>query len=419
MSNNIKKISECKREIEIEIPAKETTEEFKRIIVQYSSRAKIRGFRPGKAPEEIIKRMYYPDIEETLINSLVPKALNKELKDNNIVPVGQPIVSDLHFKEGEPFRFKAQIEVWPEIHLPEYKNIKVKKRKASVTEKEVEESLEQLRMKSAQYVPLKGRAVADGDYVVAEVKGQDAKTKRFLPTEKVVILAGHPENDEILNQNLLGLKEGEQSSFTIRYKKDHQNKKLAGREIDYDLKVESIKEKKLPEIDDDFAKDLGNYKNLKDLKTKLKDQLLESKKNAQKREMAEDIVRNISEKMLLELPETVVEQESVAYLNRHLSALHQPDLSEDDLESLKKDARERAVQNIKNHLILNKIAEAEQLSISEEEMTEEMKAIAKSHSVPLSRVVESINKEGKREELRNNLLLKKTVDFLAESAIIE
>lgn len=419
MPNSIKKLSECKREIEIEIPVTETMEEFKRIIAQYASRAKIRGFRPGKAPEEIIKRMYYPDIRETLINSIVPKALNKEFKDKNIVPLGQPIVNDLHFKEGEPFRFKAQIEVWPEFHLPEYKNIKVKERNASVTEKEVKESLEQLRAKSAQYIPIEGRGVIDGDYVVAEVKGQDTKTKRFLPTEKVVILAGHPENDDILNQSLLGLREGEQNKFTIRYQKDHQNKKLAGREIDYDLKIESIKEKRLPEIDDDFAKDLGNYKDLKDLKTKLKNQLLESKKGTQRREMAEDIVKKISEKMTLELPETIVEQEAATQLNRYLSSLPQQALSKDELESLKRDVRERAVQNIKNHLILNKIAEAEKLRVSEEEMTEEMKAIANSHNVPLARVVDSINKEGKREELRDNLLLKKTVDFLVESAIIE
>jgi trigger factor len=419
MPNTAKKISESKWEIEIEIPVTETNEEMKRITAQYSSRAKVRGFRPGKAPEEIIKRMYYPDIKETLINSLVPKALNKELKDKNIIPVGQPIVSDLHFSEGEPLRFKAQIEVWPELHLPEYKNIRVKKRKASVTEKELEESLEELRLESAQYVPVTDRGVVDGDYVVAEIKGYDTKTKRFLPTEKVVILAGHLENEEILNQKLLGLKSGDQSQFTIKYKKDHTNKKLAGREINYDLKIESIKEKMLPEIDDDFAKDLGDYKNLKDLKTKLKDQIFQSKKNAQRREMAEEIVKEISEKVPFELPESVVEHEYNAQLNRRLAAIPQQDLSKVDLESLKKDMRARAIQNIKNHIILNKIAQEEKLEVTEEEITEEMKAMAKSHNVPLARVVESINKEGKKQELRDNLLLKKTVDFLVKFAIIE
>jgi len=419
MPNTAKKISDSKWEIEIEIPVTETTEEMKRITAQYSSRAKVRGFRPGKAPEEIIKRMYYPDIKETLINSLVPKTLNKELKDKNIIPVGQPIVSDLHFSEGEPLRFKAQIEVWPEFHLPEYKNMRVKQRKASVTEKELEESLEELRLEAAQYVPVTDRGVIDGDYVVAEIKGHDTKTKRFLPTEKVVILAGHPENEEILNQKLLGLNSGDQSQFTIKYKKDHTNKKLAGREIHYDLKIESIKEKMLPEIDDDLAKDLGDYKNLKDLKTKLKDRLLQSKKNAQRREMAEEIVKKISEKVPFELPESVVEHEYTAQLNRRLSAIPQKDLSKVDLESLKKDVRTRAIQNIKNHIILNQIAQEEKLEVTEEEITDEMKAIAKSHNVPLARVVESINKEGKKQELRENLLLKKTVDFLVKSAIIE
>ncbi len=419
MSNTTKKVSDSKWEIEIEIPEAETAEEMKRITAQYSSRAKVRGFRPGKAPEEIIKRMYYPDIKETLINSLVPKALNKELKERNIVPAGQPIVTDLHFREGEPLRFKAKVDVWPELHLPEYKNIRVKKRKASVSEKELNESLEELRLKSAQYTPVEDRGVVDGDYVVAEIKGQDTKTKRFLPTEKVVVLAGHPENEEILNQNLLGLKPNDQCKFTIRYQKDHKNKKLAGREINYDLKIESIKEKMLPEIDDDFAKDLGDYKNLDDLKTKLKDQLLESKKKGLRREMAEEIIKEISEKMALELPESVIEHEYNAQLNRRLSAVSQQDLSKVDLECLKKNVRESAVQNIKNHIILKKIAEKEKLEVTEEEITEEMKAMARSHNVPLARVVESINKEGKKEELKENLLLKKTVDFLVKSAIIE
>jgi trigger factor len=419
MPNTAKKISDSKWEIEIEIPASETTEEMKRITAQYSSRAKVRGFRPGKAPEEMIKRMYYPDIKETLISSLVPKALNKELKNKKIIPVGQPTVSDLRFSEGEPLRFKAQIEVWPELHLPEYKNIRVKHRKATISQKELEESLKELRLESAQYVPVTDREVKDGDYVVAEIKGQDTQTKRFLPTEKVVILAGHPDNEQILNQKLLGLKSGDQSQFAIKYKTDHTNKKLAGHEIHYELKIESIKEKMLPEIDDDFAKDLGDYKDLKDLKTQLKDKLLKSKKNAQRREMAEEIIKNIAEKITIELPESVVEHEYSAQLNRHLSGIPQQDLSKIDLESLKKEVRARTVQNIKNHIILNKIAQEEKLTVTEEEMTAEMKALAKSHNVPLARVVESINKEGKEQELRDNLLLKKTVDFLVNSAIIE
>jgi len=419
MSENIKKISECKREIELEIPVTEVMQEWNRVVAQYSSRAKIKGFRPGKAPKDMIKRMYYSDIQDTLINNLVPRALNKELTDKKITPVGRPVISDLHFKEDEPLRFKASIEIWPEIHLPEYKGIKVQSKKVAVTEKEIKESLEELRAKSAEYVPAGGRGVVDGDYVVAEIKGKNTKTKRFLPTEKVVILSGHQDNEAVLNQKLIGLKPGELTHFTIAYKKEHENKKLAGQEIEYDLKIESIKEKKLPDIDDDFAKDLSNYKNLKDLKTKLKEQLRESKKGAQKREMAQEIIKKISDQLSLELPESVIEQENTALLNRHLSSLPQQNLSKEALSSLREDIRKRAVQNIQNHLILSKIAEKEKLKVSEEEITKEMKSIAKTHNVPLTRVIESLNQEGQKEELKDNLLIRKTVDFLVKSAIIE
>jgi trigger factor len=419
MPDKSKENNECKREIEMEIPVTEVMQELDRVIAQYSSRAKIRGFRPGKAPRDMIKRMYYPDIQETLINNLVPRALNKELSEKKINPVSTPIISDLHFKENEPLRFKATVEIWPEISLPEYKGIKVKKKKATVTEKEVKESLEELRIKSAQYIPAEDRGVADGDYVVAEIKGKNTESKRFLPTEKVVILAGHQDNEEALNKKILGLNPGEKTQFTIQYKKEHENKKLAGQEIEYELKVETIKEKKLPDINDDFAKDLGNYENLKDLKTKLKEQLGESKKSTQRREMAEEIINKISEQMSLELPESVIEQENKALMDRHMSSLPQQNLSKEALVSIQEEIRKRAVQNIKNHLILNKIAEKEKLKVSEEDIKEEMKSIAKIHNVPLARVIETINQEGQKEELKDNLLIRKTVDFLAKSAIME
>ena len=419
MQENIKKISECKREIEVEIPADEVMQEWDRVVAQFASKAKIKGFRPGRAPIDMIKRMYHADMQDTLINNLVPGALSKELTEKNITPVGRPVISDLHFKEEEPLRFKAMVEIWPEIHLPEYKGIKIKSKRITVTEKEIEESLEELRTKSAEYVPVEGRGVVDGDYVVAEIKGKNIKTKKFLPTEKVVILSGHQDNEAVLNQNLIGLSPGEQARFTIAYKKEHENKKLAGQEIEYDLKIESIKEKTLPDIDDDFAKDLGDYKNLKDLKTKLREQLHASKKSSKRREMAQEIIKKISDQMSLELPESVIEQEYTALLNRQLSSLPQQSLSQDALSSLQEDIRKRAVQNINNHLILSKIAEKEKLKVSEEEITEEMKSIAKTHNVPLARVIEGFNREGQKEELKDNLLIRKTVDFLVESAIIE
>jgi trigger factor len=419
VKRNIKVLSGCKREIELDIDADKVMKEFNEIVARFSSQAKIRGFRPGKAPRDLIKQKFYPELKESLINSLVPKALNSELKAQNINPVGMPVVNDLHFKEGEPLRFKAQFEVWPEFELPAYKKIKVKQKKITVEPQEIDHSLEDLRSRSAEYTPVEGREVTDGDYVAVELKGKDLDTKRFLPLEKGVILAGHKDNEEKLNKNLIGLKPGDEREFTIEHDKNHQNKRLAGKKIAYDMKVVSIKEKKLPTLDDEFAKDLGEFKDLKDLREKIEKEIVSTKERAAKNEMAEEIIKKISEKLNIELPEAIVEQEHVAVVRRLLSSLPQPSLSKEELEKIKSEGKVKAEQNIKNHLILKKIAEKEKLEISEEEIQEEFKRIAKANNLPVARVIEEINKEGKREDLRENLAMKKTVDFLVENAIIE
>jgi trigger factor len=419
MKSNIKILGECQREIELDIEADEVMKEFDRIVTQFSSTAKIPGFRPGKAPRDIIKQRFYPEIKESLINSLVPKALNGELRTQNLNPVGLPVVNDLRFKEGEPLHLKAQFEVWPEFSLPEYKKIKVKSIKISVTDEEINQSLEDLRLRSAQYVPVEGRGVLEGDYVVADLKGKDLKTKKSLPQEKVVILAGHAENEEILNKKLIGSRPGEEKNFTIDYDKNHQNKKLAGKKIEYNLKVISIKEKKLPTLDDEFAKELGEYKNLKELKEKIRTEIISSKEKAAKQDMAEEIIKKISDKLSIGLPETLVEQEYAAVMRRHLSYRTQQDIKKEDLEQLKSEGKKKARENLKNHLILKKIAEKENLKVSDQEMHQEFKEIAKTNNIPLAQVIDTVNKEGKKEELRSSILFKKTVDFLVEQAIIE
>lgn len=419
MKGNIKILNGCKREIELDIEADEVTKEFERIVTQFSSRAKIPGFRPGKAPRDIIKQRFYTEIKESLFNSLVPKALSGELKTQNLNPVGMPVVNDLHFKEGQPLHLKAQFEVWPEFNLPGYKKIKVKNKKISVTDQEINQSLEELRLRSAQYIPVEGRGVLEEDYVVAELKGKDLKTKKFLPQEKVVILAGHAENEEMLNKKLIGSMPGEEKIFTLEYDKNHQSKKLAGKKIEHNLKVISIKEKKLPALDDEFAKELGEFESLKDLKEKIKKEIISSKEKATKQDMAEEIIKKISDKLSIGLPEVLVEQEYMAIMRRLLSSRTQQDIKKEDLEQLKSEGKKKAEQSLKNHLILKKIAEKENLKVSDQEMHEHFKEIAKANNVPLAQVVDSVNKEGKREELRSSILFNKTVDFLVEHAIIE
>jgi trigger factor len=405
-----------RRELEIEVPAGEAAQEFERVLGDYASRARLDGFRRGKAPRDMVKRLFYSDIKNSVVENLAPRALRESLREENINPVTTPVISDVSYREGEAFRFKAKVEVLPDFELPPYKKVRVKKRQIQVAEEEVERSLEDLRQKSAEYLPVEGRGVADGDYVVLEWKGKDVKTKRFLPTEKILVLAGHPDNEKALNENLAGLKPQETRTFVISYPPDHAQKRLAGRTLEYEIKVVSIKEKKVPAKTDDWAKDLGEFENLSDLRAKIRKELEKAKNESVRREMGDDLVRTLSEKLELELPETLVEQEADTLLKTWVQS--SPALKPDQVEELRQKAKSRAAEKVKEELILGKIAEQEKLEVTDEEVEAEIKDLAKRNNVPLAQVVDTINREGKREDLKHGLLLRKVIDFLLENAVL-
>lgn len=413
------KTNECNHELKVEIPADEVSKEFEKTLKSFINSAKIKGFRPGRAPKDVVKNMYYSEIKESLINSLAPEVIKKELNKLKVVPVTPPVITDVSFEDGNPLKLTAHYELWPEFKLPEYKKIKIEKKIKSVSDKDVNKSLEELRERSAQYIPVEKRGVAENDYVMIKVKGKDTKTKKFLPTEKTYVLAGHADNEKSLNENIMGMKANEEKKFVVNYEKNHPNKKIAGKEVEYSLLVTSVKEKKLPEINDEFAKEIGKFESLKDLKAEIKKEMSNAKENSTKRETSDEIIQKIADKINFMLPESIVQQETLTNLRRFQESRPNQKFNKEEIKKIQEDGRKNAERNIKNHLILNKIAEKENLEVSEAEITEELKEIAKANNVSLPKVVDSVNKTGKKQELKQNLVLKKTVDFLVENAIIE
>jgi trigger factor len=409
--------SPSKRELEIEVAADEVSEEWEKVLLEYASRARLDGFRRGKAPKEMVKRLFYQDIKDAVIENLAPRALRESLSTQNISPVGTPVISEAVFQEGQPFRFRAVVEVLPGFELPPYRKIRVQRREVKVEEDDVGRSLEELRQKSAEYVPVEGRGVTEGDYVVVEWKGKDLKTKKLLPTEKVLILAGHPDNEKALNDSLRGIMPGETRKFVISYPQDHAQKKMAGRTVEYEIRVLSIKEKKVPEISDEWAKDLGEYENLAALTQRVRQELEKAREEAARREMGEEVVKGLVEKLQLELPESLVEAEAVSLLRDWASQLP-ADLPATQVEELREKAKAQAQRSLKTSLLLQRIAGQEKLAVGDEEIEEEIKATAKRNNVPLAQLVERVSQEGKREDIRNSLLLRKAIDFLVKNAVL-
>ena len=408
--------SPSKRELEIEVAADEVNGEWEKVLLEYASRARLDGFRRGRAPKEMVKRLFYQDIKDTVIENLAPRALRESLSQQNISPVGTPAISEAAFREGQPFRFKAVVEVLPAFELPSYKKLRVQRREVKVGEEDVDRSLEELRQKSAEYVPVEGRGVAEGDYVVVEWKGKDLQTKRFLPTEKVLVLAGHPDNEKGLNESLKGTASGETRKFVVSYPQDHAQKKMAGRTVEYEIRVISIKEKRVPEMSDEWAKDLGEYGNLAALRERVRQELGKARQEAARREMGDELVRGLVDNLQLELPEGLVDAEALSIL-RGWAAQLPADLPPTQVEELREKAKDQARRSLKSTLLLQRIAGQEKLSVGDEEVEEEIKAMAKRNNVSLAQLVERVSQEGRREDIRDSLLLRKAIDFLLDNAV--
>jgi trigger factor len=412
-------VSPTRKEIELEIPEEEFRQEYERVLGEYVAKAKLDGFRKGHAPRERVRGLFDHDITHDVYDALIPRVLEEELKAIRLNPVNVPELKDLKHEPGQPLRCTAAFEVLPDFDLPDYRTVRIGKKAVEVSEADLDKALEDVRARAAEYVPVAGRGVADGDYVVIEMQGRDEKTKRLLPIEKAVVLAGHAENEPALNEKLAGMTLGEERPFEVTYPKDHANRRVAGKHIVYSLKVREIKEKKLPDLDDEFAKSLGTPEGLAALRDKVRKELLDARERASRNESAAEVLKTIADRVVLELPESVVEQESLAVLRRLLSAVRDRRIAPEALEAFKTEARRQAVDHLRNHLILEKIAQKEGLGVTEEEVQAEIRNLARANSVSEAALADMIRRdEHRREEMVEGLLFRKTVDFLMRTAIM-
>lgn len=412
-------VSPSRKEIELEIPDEEFLQEYERILGEYAGKAKLDGFRKGHAPREQVRALFDHDIRHDVYDALIPRVLEEELKGLRLNPVNVPELKDLKHDEGQPLRATAAFEVLPDFDLPDYRNVRVPKKPVEVTDADVDKALEDIRARAAEYVPVEGRGAADGDYAVVEMQGRDRATKRLLPVEKAVVLAGHADNEPALNAQLAGMTAGEERSFEVGYPKDHANRRVAGKTIVYSLKLRELKEKKLAALDDEFAKSLGAGEGLAALRDKVRQELLAGRERAGQNETASEVLKTIAGQVALELPESVVEQETLAVLRRLLSVYRDRRLAPEALEGLKSEARRQAVDHLTNHLILEKIARKEGLAVTDEEVQAEIHSLAQANGIPEASLADMIRRDdSRREEMVENLLFRKTVDFLMRTAII-
>ncbi|HAR36235.1 MAG TPA: trigger factor [Acidobacteria bacterium] len=425
MENNtneekIRVVSPTERELDLEISAETVKKEYEKVLKDYVARVKLPGFRKGYAPREMVQKMFEAEIKEAVLDNLIPDNLRQELENLKVVPVNVPTVKSVDFSLDRGVRYRVGFEVWPEFELPpDYLEKKVPRDRVVVEEAEVETVLNKLRENAAEYLPVSDRGVQSGDYVVIEIQGREVASKKFLPLEKVVVLAGHTDNEPQLNDVLPGLKPGEQKTFSVKYPDDYQQKRFAGKEIEYRLKVLEIKEKKLPELNDDFARMVDEVSGLEALREKIKQDLARHKEEEARDRAINQYLEKLAAEINLVIPESMVKEEAQAIISRQFREEELKKIPADLWPRLLEQARKQAESSLKNHILLRKVAALEGLDITAEEFEQELKKISENRNIPLDQLKAALAREDREDDWKLNLLLRKTVDFLAGRIIIE
>jgi trigger factor len=415
---------DIKREISVEIPAAEVARETELQIQRYQKSARLPGFRAGHVPASIIRQRFGDGLKNDVIEALVPKHFRREAEKQGLIPVSQPRVTDLHMVDGEPLTFKASFEVLPEIQVEGYKDLRADKPEIAVTDEEVEGALTNVREQHATYTTVEGRPLAEGDYAQASMDGkpkdgQDVAEAKANPVhmDDVLIEIGGKNTVPEFSQNLTGASAGDERTFDVSYAEDISDKRLAGKTFVYTVKVNGIKQKNLPELNDDFAKELGEFTSLEQVRKQIRENMGAEKRHTAEHAAKDKLVAELVKRNDFEVPESLVDRQIDLRLERGLRALaaqgmKMEDLKKMDLPRLRAGQREQAVHDVKSSLLLERIAELEKISVSDEEMKREIEAMARQSKQTSEAVQARLTEDGGLDRIRMRIRSEKTLEFL-------
>ena len=412
------------REIQVEIPADIVSRETDAVVVKFQKLAKLPGFRQGKVPATVVKNRFAEDIKSEVVESLIPRYFRQETEKQNLHPVSQPRVTDLHIHEGEPLRFKASFEVLPDFDVTGYQDISVEKPDSSVSEEEVDKTLQQLREQIATFNAIDDRALQDGDFAQVAFRGtpkasgeDQASEGQPVNMDDVLVEVGGSNTLPEFTENLRGANPNDERTFDVTYPEDFSDARLAGKTFEYSVTVKGVKQKHLPELNDDFAKELGQFADLNELRLRLRENLEAEKKHKAEHEGKDKIVDELLKRNEIAVPESMIEHQIDVRLERGLRALAQQGMRPEDMKKmdfgrLRAGQRDQAEREVRIALMLEKIADKENLEVSDEELDHEVEALALQAKQPVESVRSRLTQDGGLARIRSRIRSEKTLDFL-------
>lgn len=425
MKVSVKDVNGCSKEIEVEVPAEEIQSKVDAIYQKISGEAKIDGFRKGKAPMDVIQKKYKSNVRDEIIQHELPEYVREVIREKKINPVAMPQISHLQFEEGSPLKFVAMVETKPEFDLKNYKGLKIKKEKTNVNEEEVDNALENMREQTAQFAPVEDRASKENDLVIIDFEGkingqpfEGGKANRFP------VLLGSQSLLKDFEKNLIGIKKSENKEFQITFPQDYAKKDVAGKPVDFTVTVHEIKEKKLPVVDNEFAKNSAKCETVKELREKLEVQIKAGKELDQRAKMVEQIGEKLIADHSFDLPTSLVNIEQQRLAQQGVDRLRNQGadfnkLPEDQKKEFIEKLRPIAQKNVRMAIIVEKIADAEKIHCENQDLEAYYGKVAANVNQPVDTVKRYIQQKGSVDAVKEWIQYEKALDYLISEGKIE
>lgn len=413
-------VDNCKREIEVEIPWEDVHRESNRIVASFRNQARVPGFRRGKAPDAVVRSHYQKEIRQEIIEQLIPKFFHEKTEEKNYNIVGKPHFHDLEMKDSEPMTFRAEFEVMPEFELGEYHRLQVPYSEPEVSDERVESELNALRERNASFVNIDPRPLEDGDIAVLTLSSDQIPEGPSIQQEDTTVTLADEGTLPEFTENLRGQKPGDTVDFKVNYPEEFGNQELAGKTVSFHATIKGIRKKELPDLDDDFAAELGDFQNLEEVRANLSEQIEDAMRQAAMNTAKTKLLDQIIKAHDFPLPHSMVENQIMRRLEGRLGTLQRQGVDirnlDIDWKKVGDEEREPAQRDVKGGLILEQIASVESLKALPEEIDAQVEAYATQNKLALETARKKLAESGALDQLQSQLSRDKALNFVFDEA---
>lgn len=432
-------VSDTRKNLVVEIPSTIVDAEIDKVSRDYSRAARIPGFRPGKVPTKVVRQRFRDQILHDVAHGLIPRAVDEALRERGVEPVDTPDIQDVVVEEGQPLKFTATFETVPPIDPGEYSGVTLRRKAVSVDDAAVEQALEQLRERAARYEPVENRGIEVGDSVLMDLvrtaaaqpkEGTDPDSAESDDTpeeqtdrhENITVDIGGRANPPGFDEKLVGLSSGDAKTFDVQYPADYSIPELAGTTVKYEVAIKAVRKRVVPDLDDELAKDMGEFESLDALRSRVRGDLQHEATHDAEREIRGDLLKQLASRVQFDVPASLVDREIdrrvEEFVRRLIDQQIDPMRTNINWEEFRERQKDAASEAVKSALVLDEVARREGFSVSDDEVEAEVQRYAERSGRSAAAVRARLEKEGGLGRLHAGLRREKTVNFLLSKATV-